>query len=78
MRISQFSSTFQIKGLSWFSIMKLIICLTLLCFLQKEVLSIYATNSTNVQKAIENNPAVWTETAVWGPILEEWVTNNHR
>ncbi|KAF5307816.1 hypothetical protein FQR65_LT06688 [Abscondita terminalis] len=38
-------------------------------------LSTYITNTT---KKNEQNPAVWTESEVWTPMLEDWVITNHR
>ncbi|KAF5288025.1 hypothetical protein FQA39_LY15554 [Lamprigera yunnana] len=36
---------------------------------------IYLTNSS---RKFEDNPAVWTESEVWSPLLEDWVLTNHR
>ncbi|XP_066156683.1 uncharacterized protein [Euwallacea fornicatus] len=40
--------------------------------------AIYPSNSSHAKRS--NNPAVWTEEGVWGPMLEEWAlgANNHR
>ncbi|KAK4880116.1 hypothetical protein RN001_008262 [Aquatica leii] len=36
------------------------------------------TYITNTTKKIEQNPAIWTESEIWSPILEDFVISNHR
>lgn len=33
---------------------------------------IYLRNETKTISSIENNPLVWTDDGLWGPLLEEW------
>lgn len=36
----------------------------------RECNAIYLTNTSHVKRS--NNPAIWTEEGIWGPVMEEW------
>lgn len=44
--------------------------LIVLCVFIISVKSIYL-NSTKT-KSVDDNPAIWTESAIWGPLIEDW------
>ncbi|KAJ8951841.1 hypothetical protein NQ318_019816 [Aromia moschata] len=41
--------------------------------------AVYSTNASDVERASEDNPSVWTEDeGLWGPLLEEWTVGKRR
>ncbi|XP_017778966.1 PREDICTED: uncharacterized protein LOC108564430 [Nicrophorus vespilloides] len=60
--------------------MKTLLAFILVLAIIDNVFSIYVTNTnvTQPKKKNRDDPAVWTEDEVWGPILEDYALTSHR